>query len=180
MDRTKAVIIKEKNNQCLQYNSSICNRETAEDVGLPTTIATSTTTTTTTTTTTVEATSSALPSSKKRKKKQLSVFNAAHAKMAIAGLLRVQAALQNTMKPEMIRDSFNKAGAYPYSLRQILCNCSTKLSSDEEQKNIVIHISDLTKKMKKQGKIFEKDFDIYVRHNEFSSRHLEENEGHFF
>ena len=147
MDRNKALI--EKHNDYLKYNS-ICNTEPADNVGSSTNVANTTTT---------EASSSLLSSKKRKKTKQQAVFNPAHAKMAITGLLRVQAALQNTMKPEMIRESFSKAGVYPYSLSQILNNCSTKLSSNEEQ-NIVTQMNDLTNKMKKQGEIFETDFDM--------------------
>lgn len=83
---------------------------------------------------------------------------AAHKKMGALGLLRVQLALQLSMKRYMIQESFKQCGIYPYSLAQVLANCKTKIDSDEERKISGV-MDELTEKIRVQGELYDADFD---------------------
>ena len=48
----------------------------------------------------------------------------AHIKMAKYGILRVQMALQCSMKPHMITESFEACGIYLYNFDKIIENCN--------------------------------------------------------
>ena len=53
-----------------------------------------------------------------------------HVDMGIKGVLRIQLALQESMRPRLMRESFKQTGIYPFSLERILGNCTTPISSD--------------------------------------------------
>lgn len=78
--------------------------------------------------------------------------------MAIKGLLRVQIALQCGINIRTIKHSFRTCGIYPYSLQKMLSNCSTKLTTYQEL-NIVGNMSELVKRILRQGELFDKDFE---------------------
>lgn len=50
-----------------------------------------------------------------------------HKKFAVLGLLRVQKALNETMKSTTISESFRKTGIYPFNFQTIMRNCTTAL-----------------------------------------------------
>ncbi len=80
--------------------------------------------------------------------------------MAIKGLLRVQLALQIGINIKTIKSSFKKCGIYPYSLTRMFSNCTTPLTKNQEI-SITSNMSDIVKRMMKQGELFEKDFDDF-------------------
>jgi hypothetical protein len=57
----------------------------------------------------------------------------------------------------MIRESFSIIGQYPYSLNQVLSQCTTKFSSEQEL-SINANMDNLSKKFMKQGRLVTKDF----------------------
>jgi hypothetical protein len=59
-------------------------------------------------------------------------INARHKKLAVLGLLRVQMAMQNVLKPTILTDSFKLCGIYPLSLDQMMSQCTKNLTPDEE------------------------------------------------
>jgi hypothetical protein len=67
---------------------------------------------------------------KKKSSKKLMSYN--HKVMGIRGLLRIQYSLQNTINPMMIQESFKLCGIRPFSLEQILSECTTKIDAEEE------------------------------------------------
>ena len=73
-------------------------------------------------------------SSGNRKKKKVCV-SYSHTRMIALGVLRIQIALQNTHKPELIKHSFRITGIYPFSFPAILNNLklekALKLSNEE-------------------------------------------------
>lgn len=79
-------------------------------------------------------------------------------KMAVKGLIRVQSALMNCIHSGTIINSFGGCGIHPYDLTRMLQNCTTRLSSDQEQ-NIVNQMNALKSKILEQGEIFDADFD---------------------
>jgi len=89
-------------------------------------------------------------------------LNARKRKLAIYGLIRVQLSLQQTIKPGMVRDSFNLTGIYPLDMLKILrsysCNCSSLLTKNEED-HILTAVSILLEKFKVQGELFDHNFD---------------------
>jgi hypothetical protein len=85
-------------------------------------------------------------------------INARHRKMAVYGLLRVQMAMQNVLKPKIIKDSFKVCGIYPLSLEQMMKQCTADLSPQDEE-DIRRVLPTLVEIMKLQGEIFEQDFD---------------------
>lgn len=88
----------------------------------------------------------------------LKQMSAAHVKMAVFGLLRVQLAIQNTVKRSMIKDSFRLTGVYPFSLGQILHQCNTTITPDE-QLNICAVLPKLATLMLEHGELKEADMD---------------------
>jgi hypothetical protein len=78
--------------------------------------------------------------------------------MAKTGLLRVQMAMNNTIKSQSIRESFLVTGQCPYNLRRIIGNCKTEIS--DEQYNLIetnlIHLSNV---MDMEGEITEAEYD---------------------
>jgi transposase len=90
--------------------------------------------------------------------KNNSQLDARKRKMAVYGLLRVQLALQITMRPRIVTDSFKWTGIYPFNMQKILKNCSTILSGTEE-KLIMDAIPTLSEKFQNQGELFDEDFD---------------------
>ena len=81
----------------------------------------------------------------------------AHKKMTVHGLLRVQFALQETMTPTKIEESFRKTGIYPFDLETILGNCTEDISDDLKFK-IVELLPKLVKEMDKKGEIINKSY----------------------
>jgi aromatic ring-opening dioxygenase LigB subunit len=78
--------------------------------------------------------------------------------MAKFGLLRVQLALQCSMKPHMIKESFQACGIYPYSLDKIINNCKVTIS--KTQYSIINRcMPELIQIMELKGEISEADFD---------------------
>ena len=84
----------------------------------------------------------------------------AHKKMAVEGLLKVQLALQNSMKRDMVCKSFAMCGIYPLSASQILNQCKTKIDTAEEER-IMKSLDCLVERMKVQGELYEQDFDDF-------------------
>jgi hypothetical protein len=72
--------------------------------------------------------------------------------MAIYGLLRVQLAMQNVLKPSMIKESFALCGIYPLNLNQMMLQFSEALSLQEEEKMKNI-LPELVKKNQRTGRI---------------------------
>jgi hypothetical protein len=77
--------------------------------------------------------------------------------MAIKGLLRVQIVLQCGINIKTIKHSFRTCGIYPYSLQKMLSNYPTKLTTYQEL-NIIGNMSELVKRILRQGELFVKDF----------------------
>lgn len=85
-------------------------------------------------------------------------ISAGHKRMGIMGLLRVQLALQLSMRRTMIQESFKLTGIYPYSLDTILDECSTKIGL-EERTLICAALPKLSNLIGQQSELFDKDFD---------------------
>jgi hypothetical protein len=81
-----------------------------------------------------------------------------HKKMGVVGLLRVQLALQMSLRPDMIMDSFKITGIYPLSLPQIFNNCTTKMTV-ADQASVVASMPLLVHQIKRVGEISDKAFD---------------------
>jgi hypothetical protein len=79
-------------------------------------------------------------------------------KLAVYGLIRVQIALQQTIRMRMITDSFAWTGIYPFNISKILSSCSNKPTYDEEL-NILSAMPRLVVKFKNQGELYDQDFD---------------------
>jgi len=56
---------------------------------------------------------------------------AAHKKMGMNGLKRVQLALNTSLNSIAVRNSFDKAGIYPFNLRKICLQCKTPFTEAE-------------------------------------------------
>ncbi len=56
------------------------------------------------------------------------------------------------------KQSFWTCDIYPYSLQTMLSNCTTKLTTYQEL-NIVGYMSELLKRILRQGELFDKDFE---------------------
>jgi hypothetical protein len=55
------------------------------------------------------------------------VFNAAHRKMAITGLMRVIMAMQEVIRPRIVTDSWIRTGLYKFSIDQMIYMCKTRI-----------------------------------------------------
>jgi hypothetical protein len=97
-------------------------------------------------------------------------MKAAHIKMALYGLLRVNYALQLTMKCNMIKESFQLCGIYPYSTDQILASCKTAILL-EESDHIKSVLPALSALIGEESELFDKDFEEFnIRNNKNSSK----------
>lgn len=75
-----------------------------------------------------------------------------HVDMGVKGLLRIQLALQESMRPRLMRESFAKTGIYPLSTKKILANCTTPIST-ELYISIQDHMPTLCAEMQAKGEI---------------------------
>jgi hypothetical protein len=86
-----------------------------------------------------------------------SVMPAHHKKLFTHGLVRVQLALQQSLRPRMIQDSFKMVGVHPFDERVILKNCKTPIS--QEQESIIMeNLPHFAKKIMTDGELFDEDF----------------------
>jgi hypothetical protein len=83
-------------------------------------------------------------------------MKAGHKKMFAHGLLRIRMALQQSMRPKMVEESFAAAGIYPYCPMQIMRNCKADIT-DEQLTTILGAIPRLSSILKRQGELFQKD-----------------------
>jgi hypothetical protein len=81
-----------------------------------------------------------------------------HRKMAIYGLLRIQKALGEVMRPRLIEQSFEKTGIYPLNINKIFSNCTSKIDA-VEYKQLLAQIDPLTEVFEQQGELFDEDYD---------------------
>ncbi len=93
----------------------------------------------------------------KNSKWKLSV---SHRKMAVNGLRRVQLALQSSLKPRLIEESFLETGIYPYNPLKILRLCDVDLTLEEEN-TIVEKIPTFIDIMGAKGEIPDEDFNMH-------------------
>lgn len=98
---------------------------------------------------------------KGRKKKTVAAdaieMNPQHVRLAKYGLLRVLMALQNSLRPHMIRESFQVVGVWPFSLDRTLSNCKTPIRVNDKA-NIESQLEALTDNFEENGEI--SDFDL--------------------
>ncbi len=88
----------------------------------------------------------------KFKEKKIKKMSAAHRRMGIYGLLRVQLALCTSLNSKIARESFTKAGIYPFNLRTICLQCKTPFT-EEEIADIQDKMPDLEDLFRKHGEI---------------------------
>jgi len=81
-----------------------------------------------------------------------------HVRMGIYGLLRLSMAWQKTCTPERAVASFKVVGQYPFDPRQVLMQCTAKLTTEQETK-ILLALDPLTAIYKKNGGFKTSDFD---------------------
>lgn len=108
-------------------------------------------------------------------------LSAAHLTMAAYGCLRVQQALINTVKSNVITDSFNKAGVWDYHLKPpgpnidtIIANCKPLFGgvmSEEDELHIRTAMPNLVTLMRTQGELFESDFDANNVRKNIDTKH---------
>ena len=92
-------------------------------------------------------------------------FPPAHKTMFSRGLLRVHMALQNCMRPRMIKEAFRNCGIWPLDPVKILSNCKTFMTNVEVN-HIVQAIPQLAIIMKRRGYLIESDYDkANIRNN---------------
>lgn len=91
---------------------------------------------------------------KERIKKPLSTD---HKKKTVYGLLRVQRALETSLKPHTIKESFEKCGIYPFSAVKMLNQFDLNISKDQEEQ-LLSSVPELANRMALQGELFDKDF----------------------
>lgn len=84
-------------------------------------------------------------------------FNRVHRKMAMSGLLRINIAQCKAFNINNAKDSFEIIGARPYSINQILKNCTSAISPNMDSL-IKKNIGGLAKIMEAKGEIFEEDY----------------------
>ena len=93
-----------------------------------------------------------------KKNKNKIEMDPAHVKMAKTGLLRVLMAMNNCIKPQMIRESFQVTGQCPFNLKRIIENCKSKISTEQykliDQK--LIHLSNV---IDSEGEISELEYE---------------------
>ena len=101
--------------------------------------------------------------SKGRKKGNSNVIEMSpiHVRLAKFGLLRVQMAIQNSLIPRRIRESFKCIGLYPYSHERTMANCRTKLTV-EQMKIIEGKRNNLMNELELHGEISDE-----IMHDEF-------------
>jgi hypothetical protein len=93
-----------------------------------------------------------------------------HMKLFTTGLLRIQIALQNSMRPKLIRDSFRLTGIYPLDPKQILKNCKSPIGNNELVR-IMDVLPTLVRKLKVEGELFYDDFvRAGIRQTDFDER----------
>jgi hypothetical protein len=80
-----------------------------------------------------------------------------HKKLFTNGLVRVQLALQQSLRVKGIVESFKIVGVYPFNARTILKNCKTPISQQQEE-IIMQNLPKLAKKIMKEGELFDADF----------------------
>ena len=80
-----------------------------------------------------------------------------HKKLFKFGIIRVQTAFVNSMRSQMIIESFIAAAVYPYDPLQILKNCKTPIS-DALTQTISEKISQLAKRLWREGELADEDF----------------------
>ena len=97
-----------------------------------------------------------------------SKYAAHHSRMLVHGLASVVSALRITVRCNVIEESFEKCGNYPYCPNIIMANCTAKISTDEAT-NIICVLPDLAKILLCKGKIGDADFDRFgIRNSENS------------
>lgn len=92
----------------------------------------------------------------------------AHRKMAVSGILRINLALVNTVKFNVIIDSFYKAGVWDYTMKTPGPNINTILDNtkvyngetltEDDRVAITAALPELIRIMRKNGQLTEKDF----------------------
>ena len=90
-------------------------------------------------------------------------MSSAHLKMAINGLQRVHLAIKSSVSPHMIKESFTRTGIYDYktcsyNIKQILGQCKTTISMEEET-SIIEVIPQLSKALGANGELLDTDFE---------------------
>ena len=92
------------------------------------------------------------------KKKGLTPY---HTNFGICGILRVQLAFQMTLRPHMIRESFQKAGSFPFNLPQIINQLRGKPVSQAERDAIKTAMQELVQRFHDKGELSEADFEEF-------------------
>jgi len=75
-------------------------------------------------------------------------------KLAVYRLIRVQMALRQSRRMQMISDSFAWTGIYPFKINKILASCANQPTHNEEI-NILYALPRLVENFKNQGELFD-------------------------
>lgn len=96
-------------------------------------------------------------------------MTSAHVKMASWGCVRIQRALQETITPTIILDSYKKSGLYDHDITPPGCNIPTMLGNLKsyngdrltaaDETAVLNALPNLQKQLRTQGELLEKDFD---------------------
>ena len=93
-------------------------------------------------------------------------MNPVHRNALIKGIRKLRQAIADSITPKIVVDSFVKAGIYDPSAKPpgvnieiILGNCEVHFTT-EEVTLFWQHLPELQKRMKAQGELFEKDFEL--------------------
>ena len=98
--------------------------------------------------------SSFMPTSSREKMKMMS---AAHLRLGVMGILRVQIALQRNWRPEIIRKSFEHVGMWPLNVRLMLGRCKSKIN-EEQLAFVMERFPRLVDIYKQRGEASDEDF----------------------